>query len=44
MVLARDASSAQRIKTLALHGMTHDAWKRFSDEGYKHYPMGRWTG
>jgi dTDP-4-amino-4,6-dideoxygalactose transaminase len=22
---------------LALHGMSKDAWKRFSDEGYKHY-------
>jgi dTDP-4-amino-4,6-dideoxygalactose transaminase len=22
---------------LALHGMSHDAWKRFGDEGYKHY-------
>ena len=39
MVLARDAQSAQRIKTLALHGMTHDAWARFSDEGYKHYKV-----
>ena len=22
---------------LALHGMSSDAWKRFGDEGYKHY-------
>ena len=22
---------------LGLHGMSRDAWKRFSDEGYKHY-------
>ncbi len=37
MVLARDEADAARIKTLALHGMCKDAWKRFGDEGYKHY-------
>ncbi|CAG0956418.1 DegT/DnrJ/EryC1/StrS aminotransferase family protein [Geobacter sp.] len=37
MVLARREDDAARIKTLALHGMSKDAWKRFSDEGYKHY-------
>ncbi len=37
MVLTRSAEDAARIKTLALHGMSRDAWKRFSDEGYKHY-------
>lgn len=37
MVLARDEADAARIKTLALHGMSKDAWKRFSDEGYRHY-------
>jgi len=37
MVLARNEDDAARIKTLALHGMSKDAWKRFSDEGYKHY-------
>jgi len=37
MVLARDEADAARIKMLALHGMSKDAWKRFSDEGYKHY-------
>jgi dTDP-4-amino-4,6-dideoxygalactose transaminase len=30
---------ADRIKTLALHGMTKDAWARFSDKGYKHYEV-----
>jgi len=24
---------------LALHGMSKDAWKRFSDEGFKHYQV-----
>ena len=37
MVLARRAEDAQRIKVLALHGLSHDAWRRFSDAGYKHY-------
>ncbi|WP_218511745.1 DegT/DnrJ/EryC1/StrS aminotransferase family protein [Variovorax sp. dw_308] len=37
MVFARRAEDAARIKILGLHGMTKDAWKRFSDEGYKHY-------
>jgi dTDP-4-amino-4,6-dideoxygalactose transaminase len=30
---------SDRIKILALHGMSKDAWKRFSDEGYKHYQV-----
>jgi len=37
MVLCRREEDAGRIKTLALHGMSRDAWKRFSDSGYKHY-------
>ena len=37
MILTRKEEDAARIKTLALHGMSRDAWKRFSDEGYKHY-------
>lgn len=39
MVLAREEATAERIKVLALHGMTKDAWKRFSDTGYKHYEV-----
>lgn len=39
MVLARDENDLSRIKVLALHGMTKDAWKRFSDEGYRHYQV-----
>ncbi len=39
MVLARDEDRADRIKMLALHGMTRDAWKRFGDEGYRHYEV-----
>lgn len=39
MVLAKNEEAISRIKTLALHGMSKDAWKRFSDEGYKHYQV-----
>lgn len=37
MILARDESDIERAKILALHGMTKDAWKRFSDAGHVHY-------
>lgn len=37
MVVAKDIANAERVKVMALHGMSKDAWKRFSDEGYKHY-------
>jgi dTDP-4-amino-4,6-dideoxygalactose transaminase len=37
MILTADETHADRIKVLALHGMSKDAWQRFSDEGYKHY-------
>ena len=37
MVLTQNEADLARIKMLALHGMSKDAWKRFSDEGYKHY-------
>ncbi len=39
MILARSEQDASRLKTLALHGMSKDAWKRFGDEGYKHYQV-----
>ncbi len=39
MVLARDEEDAARIKVLALHGMSKDAWKRYGDDGYKHYQV-----
>lgn len=39
MVITRDESHAKRIKVLALHGMTQDAWKRFGDSGYEHYEV-----
>lgn len=39
MVLAKSDADISRIKVLALHGMTKDAWHRFGDEGYKHYQV-----
>jgi len=39
MVLAQREEDAARVKVLALHGMSKDAWKRFGDEGYKHYQV-----
>src|SRR5208283_5341843 len=39
MVLTNDSAYADKIKILGLHGMSKDAWKRFSDDGYKHYEV-----
>lgn len=39
LVLTRNAEDASRIKILGLHGMSKDAWKRFGDDGYKHYQV-----
>ena len=39
LILARKEADAARCKVLALHGMSKDAWKRFGDDGYKHYQV-----
>jgi dTDP-4-amino-4,6-dideoxygalactose transaminase len=39
MILCRDKKYADRVKIMALHGMSKDAWKRFGDDGYKHYDV-----
>lgn len=39
MVIGRSQDAVDRIKVLALHGMSKDAWRRFSDKGYKHYQV-----
>ena len=39
MILTNDDEISQRAKIMALHGMSADAWKRFSDKGYKHYDV-----
>jgi dTDP-4-amino-4,6-dideoxygalactose transaminase len=37
MVVGRNRELIDKIRRMALHGMSNDAWKRFSDTGYKHY-------
>ncbi len=39
MILTNDDAVAARLKNLALHGLSKDAWKRFSDDGYRHYDV-----
>ena len=39
MVTTGDTERAARIKRLALHGLSADAWKRFSDDGFEHYEV-----
>jgi dTDP-4-amino-4,6-dideoxygalactose transaminase len=39
MAITNEDIFAEKIKVLGLHGMSKDAWKRFSDEGYKHYQV-----
>jgi dTDP-4-amino-4,6-dideoxygalactose transaminase len=39
LILARDPERIARARILALHGMSKDAWHRFSDQGYKHYDV-----
>jgi dTDP-4-amino-4,6-dideoxygalactose transaminase len=40
MILTRDEAAAARVKVLALHGMTQDAWQRFGDDaGFKYNRM-----
>lgn len=39
MILTNNEEVAARAKILALHGMSKDAWKRYSDDGYQHYEV-----
>jgi dTDP-4-amino-4,6-dideoxygalactose transaminase len=39
MVTTDNDELAARLKMYALHGMSADAWHRFSDKGYKHYQV-----
>ncbi|MBQ4133711.1 MAG: DegT/DnrJ/EryC1/StrS family aminotransferase [Desulfovibrionaceae bacterium] len=39
MVLGKNRELIDRIKIMALHGMSADAWARFSDAGFKHYQV-----
>jgi dTDP-4-amino-4,6-dideoxygalactose transaminase len=37
MITTGNGTYADMIQTYALHGMSKGAWKRYSDEGFKHY-------
>jgi len=39
MVATEDPEIADWIKVAGLHGLSRDAWKRYSDEGYRHYEV-----
>jgi len=39
MAITDNENYANQIKIMGLHGMSKDAWKRFSDSGYKHYQV-----
>ncbi|MFH0753775.1 MAG: DegT/DnrJ/EryC1/StrS family aminotransferase [Candidatus Omnitrophota bacterium] len=39
MVVTDDAKMVERLRVFSLHGMSMDAWKRFTDDGYKHYEV-----
>jgi len=39
MVTTNNEEWAEKIKIYGLHGLSKDAWKRYSDEGYKHYEV-----
>lgn len=39
MITSHKEKDIARVKVLALHGMSKDAWKRFGDDGYKHYQV-----
>ena len=37
MIIAKNAEDIRPMKSMALHGMTEDAWHRYCDQGYRHY-------
>ncbi len=37
MLTTADDAAAERLRTLRLHGISHDAWKRYSSEGFQPY-------
>lgn len=39
MLCTDRAEIAHKAQVLALHGMSADAWARFSDQGYRHYDV-----
>jgi dTDP-4-amino-4,6-dideoxygalactose transaminase len=39
MITTNDRALADTARIFALHGMSHDAWRRYSDAGFKHYDV-----
>ncbi|AWB10611.1 MAG TPA: DegT/DnrJ/EryC1/StrS family aminotransferase [Thermodesulfobium narugense] len=39
MLVVKDDKSYGRGRILSLHGISRDAWKRYSSEGFKHYEV-----
>jgi len=39
MITTNRKDWADKLKIYALHGMSRDAWKRYSDAGFKHYEV-----
>ncbi len=39
MAVTNNDTYAERMRVLSLHGISSDAWKRYGNEGYKHYEV-----
>jgi dTDP-4-amino-4,6-dideoxygalactose transaminase len=39
MILAARDEDIARVRVLALHGLSKDAWQRYGDAGYRHYAV-----
>jgi dTDP-4-amino-4,6-dideoxygalactose transaminase len=39
MLTVPDDEIAEKVSVLSLHGISRDAWKRYSDEGYRHWEI-----
>ncbi len=39
MITTNDEALADRLRVLSLHGMSKDAYKRFGNEGFRHYEV-----
>ncbi len=39
MLTTNDAELADKARLLSLHGMSRDAWKRYTEAGYKHWDI-----
>jgi len=39
MLVAKDSGRIERLRVLSLHGISKDAWKRYSKSGFKHWEM-----